>query len=121
MPFVVFKNINYDIINKEEEEYNLNPDEFQNDIDNGQINFEKIRKGIKKLHKMFINDYDTANKEMKKKYNFSERNVIWGAIGERLLNRHLHNKNKKQIKDHFKEFNKKSLKQKLTYDIQIVI
>jgi CRISPR/Cas system-associated protein Cas10 (large subunit of type III CRISPR-Cas system) len=121
MPFVVFKKINYDIINEEEGIYYLNPAEFQNDIDNGQIDFEKIRKGIKDLHKMFINDYETARKYMIKKYNFSETNIIWGAIGETILKFDLHNRTKKQIKDHFKEFNKKSLKQNLTYDIQIEI
>ena len=121
MPFVVFKNINYDIINKEEEEYILNPDDFQNDIDNGQINFEKIRRELKRLHKLFIDDYERARKYINIKFNFSERNIIWAAIGETIQKFYLHNISKKQIKDNFKEFNKKSLKKNLTYNITIEI
>ena len=121
MPFVVFKKINYNILNGEEEEYFFEPENFKNDIDEGHINFDKIRNGIKKLHKKLINDFETGEKYMKQNYNFSERNVILYSIGGILYWDKLHNLSPKQIKNNFKDYNQKSLKNNLTFDIQITI
>jgi hypothetical protein len=79
--FVVYEKPNLKKIKIEELAYLNDPSEFINEIDNRVPDFKKVKKDIKKLHKMFLINTDEARKHVRKNYNFNERACILQAIG----------------------------------------
>ena len=119
MPSVVFKNINFMHIEEEERLMISDPELFKDDIEFGGIpDFNKIKKEIKKVHQMLINNYKEGDRYLRKNFNFSERNIINYALTVNIRAFDLHNKKKEYINKMIREnqYNKKSVYDNLTYD-----